>query len=199
MSIQYLPFPAIGLLPDDPESFYRYLRWIGKTTRSSAQQVAKEMPKRSIVTFWHSDLLLLVAVAEPVFQEHKVMALVERGPIGESARYLVRRLGGIPIDVGSINTTRQAIRFIKQQFSNDADGVLSFAADGPSGPRFHDYGARERFSRLLEVPSYHVFVSASRKYHLNTWDKACVPKAFGNIRIRLIPSMPQMQNGVAWE
>ena len=111
------------------------------------------------------------------------IALVSPSPHGDLLAYALAKLGLASVR-GSSRTfaragSKELIRVAKLQKTN-----VTFAVDGPSGPRLEVKPGIFGLSYLLDYPIVYMRVEAPKKYVLSKlWDKPYIPYPFSSISI----------------
>lgn len=151
--------------------------------------LSKREPDQSlIVTHWHGDELALIGFA----MRCKMLTFASKSKDGTIMAAALELLGftvirgsssrgGAAALVGMIRVLRREKYFV------------SFAVDGPRGPRHQAKPGAYLVAYKLNCPMIQCLVDCHRKWDIpNTWNKTYVPKPFTRIDFHLFP-LPQAE------
>jgi lysophospholipid acyltransferase (LPLAT)-like uncharacterized protein len=141
-----------------------------------------------IVVFWHGEIV-------PVTWIHRgrgIAPLISQHADGEVIARIVERLGYRTVR-GS--TTRGGVRALLETAQYVNDGItVGFTPDGPRGPRHVFAPGALIVAQRTGRPIIALGVTASRAWHLKSWDRHLIPKPFATVTVRY--SEPQFVQAV---
>ena len=136
-----------------------------------------------IAVFWHGEIA-------PVTWVHRgcgFAPLISRHADGEIIARIVEGLGYRTVR-GS--TTRGGVRALLETAQHLNDGItVAFTPDGPRGPRHVFQPGALIVAQRTGRPIIAIGVTASRAWHMNSWDRHLIPKPFARVVVRY--SAPQ--------
>ncbi|MDY6855202.1 MAG: lysophospholipid acyltransferase family protein [Thermodesulfobacteriota bacterium] len=134
-----------------------------------------EKDKSVIVVFWHGRLLMVPMLFKR-YKERKAYGLTSHHNDGEIIARSTRLLGYETIrgstGKGGFSALRKMIRILR------SGSDLTFAPDGPKGPRYKVQRGVIELARLSGAPIIPMAFSSSKKKILNTWDAFLFPFPF---------------------
>lgn len=137
-------------------------------------------PKRSLVIgHWHGDELALISFCR--YAKH--LALSSHSKDGTIMAAALKVMG-LEVVRGSSSRggTRALVAMIRR--IREAPFYVSFAMDGPTGPRHQAKPGIHMFASKSQIPLYQCLVKCRRKWILhNTWNKTYMPKPFSRIQL----------------
>jgi lysophospholipid acyltransferase (LPLAT)-like uncharacterized protein len=140
-----------------------------------------------VVVFWHGEIL-------PIAWGHRgsgIAPLISTHADGEIIARIVQGLGYRTVR-GS--TSRGGARAVLEMTRLMAEGItIAVTPDGPRGPRHEFAPGALAVAQRSGRPLIAVRASASRAWHLRSWDRHLVPKPFATVTYhysepRLIPA-----------
>jgi lysophospholipid acyltransferase (LPLAT)-like uncharacterized protein len=142
------------------------------TPRAFPAEFVAEPPEPAIYVCWHQNLLPLTWY----LQHHGLGTLISQHFDGEWIARIAARMGYIPVRGSS---TRGGYGAMYEMTAAIERGIpMTFALDGPRGPRFKAKGGPIYLARMTGAPIYTVHLSLDRQWLLHTWDELKVPKPF---------------------
>jgi lysophospholipid acyltransferase (LPLAT)-like uncharacterized protein len=158
----------------------RLLGWTWRIRRVG-HEAFDEMLARAepfIVVFWHGEIV-------PVTWVHRkrgIAPLISRHADGEIIARIVEGLGYRTVR-GS--TTRGGVRALLETAQHVNEGItVGFTPDGPRGPRHVFAPGALIVAQRTGRPIVALGASASRAWHLRSWDRHLIPKPFATVTIR---------------
>ena len=140
-------------------------------------------PKKSIVIgHWHGDELALVGIGAKSF----FLTMASHSKDGQIMNTALKTMGFETVrGSSSKGASRAFIALIKKM--KQKSFFVSFAMDGPKGPRLKAKQGVVQLAIKTQSPIYQVLVDCNSKIDIpNTWNKTYVPMPFAKIRIKLI-------------
>lgn len=154
-----------------------YSTWRVREIDSSGWRALRGQKKAFVFALWHGQLLPLVV-------RHKrqgVVVLISEHRDGELIAQVAQRLGLTAIR-GS--TTRGAARALLAMCDALQSGnEVAVTPDGPRGPSRTFASGAVVAAHRAHAPVVCVGVSASRAWHLRSWDAFMIPKPFSRVTI----------------
>lgn len=166
------------------------LTWRVRREGNEAFDAMRARNEPFIVVFWHGEIV-------PITWIHRrsgFAPLISRHADGEVIARIVEGLGYRTVR-GS--TTRGGVRALLETAQYVNDGItVGFTPDGPRGPRHVFAPGALIVAQRTGRPIIALGATASRAWHLKSWDRHLVPKPFATVTIRY--SEPQyVQAGAA--
>lgn len=160
-------------------------RTIGMTCRIELEEGSRPYPSEPCqLTFWHDQALLMAILMRRTLipQGFPLSILVSRSRDGDLPA-LVAWAWGVRVARGSASRggrtgLRDLFRYTSEQ---GASPMLT--PDGPKGPRRESKEGVVMLARLAGIPIQPLAMSATRSWHLNSWDRLSIPKPFSRIRV----------------
>lgn len=147
---------------------------------SSPIDLWTKTPTRSgVFGHWHGDELALIAFCKYA----KYLALSSQSKDG-SIMAAALKVMGLDVARGSSSRggTRALVSMIRKIKKDNY--YVSFAVDGPTGPRHKAKPGIHLFAAKSNLPLYQCVTSCNRKWDIpNTWNKTYLPKPFAKIQI----------------
>lgn len=159
------------------------LRLLGSTWRirregGEAFDSMLERKEPFIVVFWHGEIV-------PVTWVHRrrgIAPLISRHADGEIIARVVEGLGYRTVRGSS---SRGGVRALLETAQRVNEGItVGFTPDGPRGPRHVFAPGALIVAQRTGRPIVALGASASRAWHLKSWDRHLVPKPFATVTIR---------------
>jgi len=188
--------PARALPDEKPSGFGRrlrvaaisvlgglVLRLLGSTWRirrenSEAFDAMLARKEPFIIVFWHGEIV-------PVAWVHRgrgFAPLISRHADGEIIARIVEGLGYRTVRGSS---SRGGVRALLEAAQRVSEGItVGFTPDGPRGPRHVFAPGALIVAQRTGRPIVALGASASRSWHLKSWDRHLVPKPFATVTIR---------------
>lgn len=160
-----------------------FLRLLGSTWRirregGEAFDSMLERKEPFIVVFWHGEIV-------PVTWVHRrrgIAPLISRHADGEIIARIVEGLGYRTVRGSS---SRGGVRALLETAQRVNEGItVGFTPDGPRGPRHVFAPGALIVAQRTGRPIVALGASASRAWHLKSWDRHLVPKPFATVTIR---------------
>ncbi len=126
---------------------------------------------------WHGDELALISFCRFA----KYLALSSQSKDGSIMAAALKVMG---LDVARGSSSRGGTRALVSMLRmiKKAPYYVSFAVDGPTGPRHKAKPGIHLFASKSKLPLYQCVVRCERKWDIpNTWNKAFLPKPFAKI------------------
>ena len=159
------------------------IRLLGATwrvRREGAEAFEDLVARRESVlaVFWHGHILSCTWV----HRGRGMAALISRHSDGEVIARIVEGLGYHTVR-GS--TTRGGVRALLETAQFLEKGItIAFTPDGPRGPRHVFAPGALIVAQRTGRPIIAIGVSASRAWHIRSWDRHLVPKPFATVTLR---------------
>jgi lysophospholipid acyltransferase (LPLAT)-like uncharacterized protein len=142
--------------------------------------VARRREKRGFaLAHWHGDELALM----PVIRRYGIATMASASDDGGLAAYIVRAFGGaVSRGSSSRNAVSGFLGLVK--LCRRERRPVSFAVDGPRGPRLTAKPGVLEFSRIVDFPIFPLSADADRKWtQTRSWNQAFLPKPFARVTI----------------
>jgi hypothetical protein len=149
------------------------VRWVNRHFRDDARRGRGTF----IYVIWHGEMLPLLYA----HRSQNVSAMISEHRDGEIIARVVQRLGFRTIR-GS--TTRGAARALLSACREIEEGhTVVVTLDGPRGPAHSVAPGAMVISQRTGAPMLPVVGTASRAWHLRSWDRFTIPKPFARVTI----------------
>lgn len=169
--------------------------WRIRTINPQSFQSRRVGAQPVIFAFWHANML-------PLLWQHRdegVAVLISTHADGEIIARICEALGYRTIR-GS--TSRGGAKALVEMTRVLEQGLeVAITPDGPRGPAQTVAPGVVYAAQRANVPIVPIAVTASRAWHLSTWDRFMIPKPFARITINYgsLHQVPNVENGDAIE
>lgn len=157
------------------------VRMLARTWRIEAPtraefDAAREQGKAAIFTFWHGQMLALLA-------EHRrpTTVLISDHRDGEIITQIVRMFGCRAVRGSSSKGAARALLQLSRTLDEGHD--IAITPDGPRGPRHSFAPGALVLSQRTGSPIVFLAYHASSKWQLKSWDAFEIPKPFAKITV----------------
>ncbi|MBN1662567.1 MAG: DUF374 domain-containing protein [Deltaproteobacteria bacterium] len=142
---------------------------------------------------WHGDELALIALSK----HSRILTLASQSKDGSIMAAALKVLGVEVIRGSSTRGGARALATLLRRLKTDRFFV-SFALDGPNGPRHAAKPGIHLLACKAGLPIYQCLVTCDRQWNIpNTWNKCYLPKPFAKITLcfnRLPDATPHNRN-----
>jgi len=143
----------------------------------------KNLNKRFIAAFWHSDMISILAAGITQNTTFPLTILISPSRDGEILAKIVTKLGFMVKRGSSAKNAIGGLKVLKMVL--EENGCVAIAVDGPKGPRYSAKSGTILLSKLTQAPILIVGANISRKFIFKSWDKCELPLPFSRIKISL--------------
>lgn len=149
---------------------------------STPFDLTAKRPARSLVVgHWHGDELALIGIG----RQYQGLTMASQSKDGAIMAAALKVMG---FTVARGSSSRGGLRgfvVMLRMLRND-NYLVTFAVDGPNGPRHMAKPGVHRLALKADLPLYQCVVKCDRKWTLHkTWNQTYVPKPFAHICLRL--------------
>ena len=139
----------------------------------------------AVIAFWHDRLFFLThfLATRLVARGYPLTALVSLSRDGDFGETLGLSLGAKVVRGSTSRGGAGALRALVAEVRGGRGAVM--VVDGPRGPRHQPKPGAVTLARLTGVPVVPLTWSASRTWHLRSWDRMEIPQPFSRIEVRV--------------
>lgn len=159
------------------------LRLLGATWRvrrvdSEAFDELRAKQEPFVAVFWHGEII-------PVTWVHRGSGIAPVISLHADGEVIARIIEGLGYRTVRGSTTRGGVRALLEAAQLVNEGVtVALTPDGPQGPRHVFTPGALVIAQRTGRPIIALAATASRAWHLRSWDRHLVPKPFATITIR---------------
>ncbi len=135
--------------------------------------------KKVICCLWHQHIFELVFYARKL-KSYNPVCMISASNDGDLASKFMQKAGWNIVRGSSSKGGRQALRTLTE---NKNYLLIANAVDGPQGPVGKIKAGSIKIARETGAPVIPIYVTASRYWRLNSWDKFIIPKPFAKVNI----------------
>ncbi|MEI7973702.1 MAG: DUF374 domain-containing protein [Bdellovibrio sp.] len=162
---------------------YRLLSWTWTLKIEEPAEMQRLLRESGplVLAHWHGDELALIHLS----RRYRIATMVSQSSDGALMNVVLRLLGACTTRGSS---SRGSVGGLKGLFTLVRQGhPLSFAVDGPRGPRHEVKPGVFEMSRVLSAPIYAGQIYCDRFWiSQKSWNKAILPKPFAQLSIRWV-------------
>lgn len=162
---------------------YRLLSWTWRIKIEEPTRMQRLLQERQplLLAHWHGDELALIHLS----RRYRIATMVSQSSDGALMNVVLHLLGASTTRGSS---SRGSVGGLKGLFKQVRRGhSLSFAVDGPRGPRHEVKPGVFEMSRVLSAPIFAGQVHCDRFWiSVKSWNKAILPKPFARLSIRWV-------------
>jgi lysophospholipid acyltransferase (LPLAT)-like uncharacterized protein len=137
--------------------------------------------QRPILALWHGRIL----PATPFWRDRGIVAITSENFDGEWIARIMRRFGYAAArgstSRGGVKALVQLKRLVGQGHST------AFTVDGPRGPARRAQPGALWLARATGQPILPFHIEAASAWHVNSWDRALVPRPFSRVAVAVGP------------
>lgn len=152
--------------------------WRMHVINGEGQERTRAAGQPVVFTFWHGTML-------PLLWQHRdqgVAILISEHGDGEIIARVAHRLGYRSVRGSTSRGGERALLGTARELTEGRD--VAFTPDGPRGPRHSFAPGALIVAHRARAPVVLIGVSASRAWHLKSWDRFLIPKPFARVTIR---------------
>jgi lysophospholipid acyltransferase (LPLAT)-like uncharacterized protein len=153
------------------------MTWRVRRVNDEPVRALRASGQRVIFTLWHGELL-------PLLWDHReqgIAVVISEHRDGEIIAQIAERLGYATVRGSTSRGGGRALIGLMRTIQAGRDGAVT--PDGPRGPA-HVFAAGAAIAaQRTGAPLVMVRASASRAWHLKSWDRFLVPKPFATVRV----------------
>jgi lysophospholipid acyltransferase (LPLAT)-like uncharacterized protein len=180
------------------------MRFVEATSRVDLRELrrvidAPRTDERIALALLHQDI-----VAMPWFcRDRRIKALAQKGDAGEIISAALAHIGCLTARGGSSSSAKRRSPILDEMVRDALEstgGITAFTPDGSSGPAGVVRVGVAYFAIRAQATVYCIKMSASRAFHLPTWDRTLIPLPFGELRVLVSSAMaPPTPNAAVTE
>jgi len=137
--------------------------------------------RKVIIPLWHQRFFGILNYARN-FRDYRALVMISRSRDGDLIAGVVSRLGLEPVRGSSSRGGREALRELLEGLRDRS--LAAHAVDGPQGPKGVVKAGIIELARLSGATVLPVYISMSRAWRFNSWDRFLIPKPFSRVRLR---------------
>ncbi|MCX7635303.1 MAG: lysophospholipid acyltransferase family protein [Syntrophales bacterium] len=168
--------PTIAALVTGYASLLRH-----RTVNEAVFRGNVEKGGKNIAALWHQRILIVMPVAM-TYSSYAPSVMISKSRDGDMIADVYSRLKFRPVRGSSSRGGREGLQALVEDLADHPIAV--HILDGPRGPRGVVKPGLIRLAQLSGVPIFPVYISVSRAWILNSWDRFIVPKPFSTIVTR---------------
>jgi len=147
----------------------------------------------TIITFWHGKMITGWLLAQKLFPEKKMSAVVSHSEDGKILAETLERLG-FSLIRGSSSKGGDEVKRAIQQTLEKGDN-LALTPDGPRGPANQYKFGMVRLASERRYPLVFAEIHHTRAWKLKSWDQFEIPKPFSKTTVTLhLIDLPEFKN-----
>lgn len=187
-----MPFLSGHLLPGTLKALIATLRITMQNTPDATGAEAE----KCIFAFWHGKMIYGWLLAQRLFPERDIHAVVSLSKDGEILSHTLEKLGFTLIrgsssrGSGEVKTTMLA--------ELEQKGIVAITPDGPRGPRHSFKYGTLRLVSEQKIPIIFAAIQYDKTIQLKSWDKFEIPLPFSKVNVTLhrieVPEMRSEQD-----
>jgi lysophospholipid acyltransferase (LPLAT)-like uncharacterized protein len=151
--------------------------WRFRITNDAGYQAMRAQHRPFIFAFWHGQLLPLLWI----HRSEGVRIVISSHRDGEIVARIAERLGHQTIRGSSSRGAARALLGIVREL--EAGIEVAVTPDGPRGPARKFASGALVAAQRVGAPIVGIGVSASRAWHLKSWDRFMIPKPFSRVNV----------------
>lgn len=151
--------------------------WRFRITNIDAYRELRARHQPFIFAFWHGQLLPLLWV----HRRQGVRVVISSHRDGEIVAGIAERLGHQTIRGSSSRGAARALLGIVRELEGGTE--VAITPDGPRGPAKKFASGAIVAAQRVGAPIIGIGVSASRAWHLRSWDRFMIPKPFSRVTV----------------
>jgi len=172
----------MGLIPAAAALVKGYVSLLKvKTVNEEVFRGHLERGGKNLAALWHQRILIVMPVAMR-FSSYAPSVMISKSRDGDMIADVYSRLRFRPVRGSSSRGGKEGLQAIVGDLETHPLAV--HILDGPRGPRGVIKPGLIRIAQLSAVPVFPVYVSVSRAWVLNSWDRFLVPKPFSTVVTR---------------
>lgn len=152
------------------------------TVINPRQEIFDQTGKR-IFAFWHGKMIYGWLLAQHLFPDKTIHAVVSLSKDGEILSRTLEKLGFTLIRGSSSKGSNEVKKAMLTELANN--GIIAITPDGPRGPRqAFKYGTL-RLASAERVPIIFAAIRYSKGFQLKSWDRFEIPFPFSRIYVTI--------------
>lgn len=151
--------------------------WRFRLTNVEAYEAVRARGQAFIFAFWHGQMLPLLWT----HRGERVAVVISAHRDGEIIAQIAERLGYRTIRGSSSRGAARALLGIVRELA--AGEEVAVTPDGPRGPARQFASGALVAAQRVGAPIVCIGVSASRAWHLKSWDRFMIPKPFSRVHV----------------
>ena len=187
----FLPFLSGILLPGALKALAATLRVSVTPHRAEA-----DSGDRVIYAFWHGKMVYGWLLAQKLFPERDIHAVVSLSKDGEILSRTLEKLDFTLIRGSSSKGSSEVKTTMLAKL--EQNGIVAITPDGPRGPRHSFKYGTLRLASEQKIPIIFAAIQYSKAIQLDSWDKFEIPFPFSEVNVTLhhieVPAMESRQD-----
>lgn len=146
-----------------------------------------------MVAFWHGKMVVGWLLAQKLFPQKKIVAVVSQSGDGAILADALETLG-FSLIRGSSSTDGDMVKQRMVTHVEQGD-VVVLTPDGPRGPHHQFKYGSVRLASYHSIPLLFATIRYERSWKLASWDSFEIPKPFSTVTVTLhIPEIPSFES-----
>ena len=170
------------------------LKLLYASLRISVTPANKTFPgEGTIITFWHGKMITGWLLAQKLFPEKKMSAIVSQSKDGNILAKTLEKLG-FSLIRGSSSKGGDEVKRAMQQTLESGENI-ALTPDGPRGPANQYKFGMVRLASEKRYPLIFAEIHHTKKWTLKSWDQFEIPKPFSKTTVTLhLIDLPEFKN-----
>ena len=170
------------------------LKLLYASLRISVTPAEKKLPGKGVlITFWHGKMVTGWLLAQRLFPEKKMSAVVSRSQDGTILAETLEQLG-FSLIRGSSSKGGDEVKRAMQQTLESGENI-ALTPDGPRGPANQYKFGMVRLASEKRYPLVFAEIHHTKKWKLKSWDQFEIPKPFSKTTVTLhLIDLPKFNN-----
>jgi lysophospholipid acyltransferase (LPLAT)-like uncharacterized protein len=148
-----------------------------RVTHDDAVRAARSTNTPIVFSLWHGQMLPLLYT----HRDEQVAVLISEHSDGEIIARIATRLGYKTVRGSTSRGAARALLGLTRVLEDGGD--LAITPDGPRGPAKSMAPGVGIVARRANVPVIAAAASASKSWHLKTWDRFMIPRPFARVHV----------------
>ena len=147
----------------------------------------------ALITFWHGKMITGWLLAQTLFPDKKITAVVSMSEDGNTLAKTLERLG-FSLIRGSSSRGGDDVKRAMQKALENGD-IVALTPDGPRGPANNFKFGTLRLASSNNYPLVFADIRHENPWKLKSWDQFEIPRPFSKITVQLqLIDLPEFKN-----
>lgn len=141
----------------------------------------------AMLAIWHNRLFVIGPVWQKSSEPRKTAVLTSASSDGAVVSSVMAVFGFEAVRGSSSRRGRAAMVGVMRKIKEKC--FVGITPDGPRGPRYVIQGGVVKLAQACQVPIIPIRVELSKAWHLNSWDRFCIPYPFSKVTVIYEPAL----------